>query len=475
MIQAGIVAIIAWGAFAFGAVYDWAYLPLLAACAIVGLLGLAWGRRAPPSAANRAVLIGLLVVLAAGLAQLVPLPSGALKTLSPATDAFLQRYDLAYAMAAFRHPLSIDPRATVLGLMFLGAFVLFLAGLLRAFARAGPRPLVPAIVVLGVLLALVAIIQKAMLGDHAYMGMKIYGFWTPESKLVVPFGPYVNRNHFAGWMLMAIPLAIGYLCALLERGTGRTRPDWRTRLLWLSTPQGGGAMLLIFAIVVMTMAVVMSMSRSGMASLAVAAVLVGWRLLRTLKTSGARLAAAALFVLLIAVPAVWLGLGATVERFSSDSRGSIDTRLRAWRDTRTIIRDFPLAGTGLNTFGTAMVVYQSGSRDVHFQESHNDYLQLLAEGGLLLGIPIVAACVLFVRAVRRRFREGRDDRTTAWIRFGAAAGVLAIAIQSLVEFSLQMPGNAAFFVVLIAIAMHRPPAAPHSGASSSSSSSSSSL
>jgi O-antigen ligase len=264
---------------------------------------------------------------------------------------------------------------------------------------------------------------------------------------------------------MGIPLAIGYLCAQLENGAGSRRRGWRTRLLWFSSPEGGRAVLVGFAVIVMTLSLVMSMSRSGMACLAVAAVLVGGRLLLTLRTPGARLAAAALFVLLIAVPALWLGLGATVDRFSSDSVGSIATRLHAWRDTRAVIRDFPLTGTGLNTFGTAMVLYQSGSRDVHFQESHNDYLQLLAEGGILLGLPILIAALLFVRAVRRRFREGGDDPTTAWIRFGAAAGVLAIALQSLVEFSLQMPGNAAFFVVVLAIAMHRPPAVAHSGAS----------
>jgi hypothetical protein len=457
MIQAGIVLVIAWGALAFGAVYTWAYLPLIAGCAAVGVLGLAWGRRAPGSRSNRATILALLAVIAAALAQLVPLPAGILRTLSPATDAFLQRYNLAYALGTANHPLSIDPHATVLGLGFLAGFLVFLAGMLRAFARSGVRRLVPAIVMLGVVLALIAVIQKALLGDHAYMGMKIYGFWAPESKLVVPYGPYVNRNHFAGWMLMGIPLAIGYLCALLESGTGGAR-DWRSRLLWFSSPQGGRALLISFAVIVMTLSLAMSMSRSGMACLAVAAVLVGWSLLRALPTPGARLAAAALFVVLIAAPTLWVGLDAAVDRFSSDSRGSLETRLHAWKDTRAIIRDFPLTGTGLNTFGTAMVLYQSGTRDVHFQESHNDYLQLLAEGGILLGLPIVVAVLLFVRTVRRRFREGGDDRTTSWIRFGAAAGVLAVALQSLVEFSLQMPGNAAFFVVLVAIAMHRPPA-----------------
>jgi O-antigen ligase len=94
---------------------------------------------------------------------------------------------------------------------------------------------------------------------------------------------------------------------------------------------------------------------------------------------------------------------------------------------------------------------------MHFREAHNDYLQLAAEGGVLLGIPALAAVVLLVRAIRKRFRDDSDDRMTYWLRFGATTGLVAIALQSAVDFSLQMPGNAVLFVVLCAAALHRAP------------------
>ena len=455
MVQVGTVAVVAWGALAFGAVYEWAYIPLLVTCVLLGLLGLASSKQVPIGE-SRAILIGLALTGAASLVQLIPLQASVLRGISPSTDAFLQQYDLGYAVGDATHPLSLDPGATVLGVGFLVALGVFLAGLTRAFTRSGVRRVVFAIAVLGGVIGTIAVVQKLVLGDHAFMGMKIYGFWTPESKLVVPFGPYVNRNHYAGWMVMAIPLASGYLCALLLNAAGRGTLDLRGRVLWLSSPEGGKALLVALAIVIMTLSVGMSMSRSGIGSLVIAMVLVVWRAFHAVGTRRARLAAIGLFILLVCAPVFWVGLNATVERFSSDAVGSVPTRVRAWRNTLSVIRDFPVAGTGLNTFGTAMILYQTGSRDVHFQESHNDYLQLAAEGGLLLGIPILATVILFVRAVRRRFAAADDEGTIGWVRFGAVAGLVAIAVQSMVEFSLQMPGNAVMFVVLLALALHAP-------------------
>lgn len=458
------ILIVAWGALAFGAVYAWAYAPLLAAAAVTGAVGLFEpGRRMPR--ASRRVLVALLCVGAASALQLVPLAPGILEAISPGTAEFLRNYTLRYALAPFAHPLSVDPARTRLGLMFFVALALLLAGLARGLSRSRVRTLTVALIALGAVLAAIGIVQKAVLGDHTYLGMKIYGWWTPESRLVVPFGPYVNRNHFAGWMLMGLPLAIGYLCALVEEGTQRTT-GWRNRLLWLSTSAGGGALLVLAAAGLMSVSLVMSMSRSGMVGFTLAAVVIAGRSLRSVRGTAARLAAVLTLASLLIVPVVTLGIDSTVERLSTDPRGSVETRLRVWRDTRAIIADFPVAGTGLNTFGTATVVYQTGNRDVHFQEAHNDYLQLAAEGGVLLGLPIVAVIVLFVAAVRKRMRDD-IDRTTAWIRFGAVTGIVAVAAQSLVEFSLQMPGNAAMFVVLMAISLHysasRPAGSPDEG------------
>jgi O-antigen ligase len=121
------------------------------------------------------------------------------------------------------------------------------------------------------------------------------------------------------------------------------------------------------------------------------------------------------------------------------------------------MRRFPLTGTGINTYPTVTPFFQAGLVPTPV-EAHSDYLQLAAEGGLLVGVPAVALVVLFAREVRRRFAAAGPSLTSYWLRVGAVAGLVAIAVQETVDFSLQLPGNAVMFAALCTIAVHRPEA-----------------
>jgi O-antigen ligase len=93
---------------------------------------------------------------------------------------------------------------------------------------------------------------------------------------------------------------------------------------------------------------------------------------------------------------------------------------------------------------------------VIYTAAHNDYLQVLAEGGALLTVPAVACIVALAVTIRRRFKE-ETSRSTFWIRAGATIGILTIALQEIGEFSLQIPGNAFLFAVVCAVAIHQTP------------------
>lgn len=328
--------------------------------------------------------------------------------------------------------------------MVLGVFLLALA---RALEGAGVRRLAIGLVGLGTLLAVIGIVQKA-----TFTG-SVYGFWEPTFR-GSPFGPFANKNHFAGWMMMTLSLSLGYFAALVARGMRGVRPGWRARILWFASPDANRAVLVAAAVAVMGLSLVMTLSRSGITCFILALALTGLAVLRRQQSGSKRFVATAYLTLVLTLSIGWAGLDAVARRFAEGSRSG-QSRIEVWNDTLEIVRAFPIAGTGLNTYGTSMLFYQTVQPQLHYREAHNDYLQLAAEGGLLLGIPILLTVGLFVRDVRRRFRESRDDESTYWIRVGAVTGLVAIAFQEIVEFSLQMPGNALLFTVLAAIAIHR--------------------
>jgi O-antigen ligase len=238
---------------------------------------------------------------------------------------------------------------------------------------------------------------------------------------------------------------------------GARSPDWRHRLLWLSSREASATGLTAFASLVMGLSLVLSLSRSGITALTIAIVVSAWLLYRRQPSTSRRTMAALYLGFIIAVAVGSVGLDVVTKRFAFGAWDTIGDRIAVWRDAAHVFRDMPIAGTGLNTFGDAMLEYQTFQPELHYAQAHNDYLQLAAEGGALVGIPILVALCLFVREIRNRFREGADDLTSYWIRVGATTGLIAIALQELVDFSLQMPGNAVLFTVLAAIAIHRSP------------------
>ncbi|MBW8869120.1 MAG: O-antigen ligase family protein, partial [Acidobacteria bacterium] len=318
------------------------------------------------------------------------------------------------------------------------------------FSARGPRTFACALVVLGALVATIGIVQQPLSTG------KIYGFWIPLDG-GTPFGPFVNRNHFAGWMLMALPVTLGLVLGSLSRAMRGVRSRWRDRLVWFSSAEASQLILFAVAAIVMALALVLTMSRSGVTSFALAIALTGAIVARRKWTGGRSGVALAYLGFLVIVVISWVGADVLASRFSDTDWNELNARRGAWADANDIRSRFPLAGTGLNTYGTATVLYQQHDRTRRYTEAHNDYLQLAAEGGLLLTIPAAVCMIAFAVAVRRRF----VDETSAmsyWLRVGAVTGIGSIALQETVEFSLQMPGNAALFAVLCGIALHRAPA-----------------
>jgi O-antigen ligase len=301
----------------------------------------------------------------------------------------------------------------------------------------------------GVVLALIGIVQKPL-----YTGA-IYGVWEPELGRM-PFGPFVNKNHFAGWMLMALPLTLALLSAGIDRSMRGLRPGWRHKILWFSSPEASQLVLVAAAAVVMALSLMLTMSRSGIIAFGLSLLTTSWFVIQAFDSGTRRLAAAACLTLLAIAVVGWTGPETLASRFAAGDWGEFNNRRGAWADAWSVIRHFPLTGTGLNTYWAAALFYQHHELAYFFAQAHNDYLQLAAEGGILLGVPALVCLGVFARDVRRAMREQRGSLAW-WLRAGAVTSLLAIACQEMVEFSLQMPANAVLFAIVCAIALHRPP------------------
>jgi O-antigen ligase len=442
------VVAVCWGAFAIGGAHAWGYWPLAGLALAAGTLGLR--SAAADGGPGRALIGGLVLVALAMSVQLVPLPLAWVATLSPRALPLLENIDFAYGAGLLRtHPLSIDPSATAVALCLYGSFAVFLLGLTRIFAIDLLRRTAEALTVAGVLVALAGIVQKPL-----YAG-RVLGMWQPEMG-AIPFGPFVNRNHFAGWMLMALPLTMALLCAGLQQGMRGLKPGLRYRILWLSSPEANRLILIGAAAVLMAMSLILTMSRSGISALAFSFVLTAWLASRAFAGRSRRGAMLVTLGVVAATTVAWVGVDAIVERFSQTSWSEFGNRRGAWTDAVGVWSAFRLTGTGLNTYPVAARFYQRHDLDRFFGEAHNDYLQVLAEGGLLVAVPAALCLLLVIREVYRRGRAEQPSTTSWWLRRGAITGLVAIALQESVEFSLQMPGNAVLFALLCAVALHRP-------------------
>jgi O-antigen ligase len=277
----------------------------------------------------------------------------------------------------------------------------------------------------------------------------IYGFWQPlDGGGADQAGPFINRNHFGGWIVMSLCVMVGWLLGRIE-GTvpiesrmPRRRPP--------VTDDVGAVLLMGTAVVLGAISLFWIVSRSAITSFGITMALFAWLVLkRQPMSTGKRTFVLGVLAVVPLAGVAWRGVD-VLARWFVDER-SLLSRIDAWRDGWHVVRDFPVLGTGLNTYSPAMFVYQQGNPGFHMAQAHNDYLQLLAEGGLVVTVAAMVTAVLLIIAIRRALYAAQIEVRGYWVRAGAAVGLMAIAFQELVEFSLQIPANAFLFCTLVAI------------------------
>ena len=370
------------------------------------------------------------------LFQEVGLPVSWIDLFSPKTSMFRQHLHVGDEPLR-TIPLSFFPygtRTEFLTWVVFGGFFLFLLHWRPDHESRVNRHLILAILMVGAF--------EALCGLFGFLGVRNPLFAFDEAEGIRSgAGTFVNRNHFVGYLLMVIPLTIGFLFAHEAKQKGRSK-----RLIDRLSSMDGKALLISFSIIVMILALFFSTSRMGILSLFLSFVVV---MILLKGPSGEKLffRRSAFFIGAALLCGVWIGLEAVVGRFFGMAE---DFKLRGmiWTSTFDMIKDFPLFGAGLGTFAQVFPMYRSFHIRGLVTHAENDFLQLASETGLLgFGLLLALFVVLFFKAVLRiRSFSARDPRRYSAI--GGLVGVVAIMFHSHVERIIQVPANAFLYTML---------------------------
>jgi len=418
--------------------YTWPIVP-----ALIGTAGLFFlsGARVGADPKTRSIDVVLVAALAIIGLQMIPLPSVIVRGVSPATAALQD----VYALQPFANwrPLSIHPASTRVSFGLALAAALMFWTSREAFSRGGTRRAARLLGWIGLGCAVVSLAQRATAPKT------VLWKWSVPDPRALPFGLFVDRNQLAMWLILAITLVVGYLAMHVHaRTTKQTKRDLPTVIGILSER---AALMMCACVAVMVLTLAATLSRSGLVGL-VAGGAVGLWLARADRKHVLWASAAAAIVL--AAAAAWLNLEGLAQRIVSTASGSefdATGRVAIWRETARIVRDFPLLGTGAGTFADAMFVYQQSAREVLFNNAHDEYLQLQAEGGIALLMVSLAGVGLTARAARARIAA--DAGAHRYLRIGACAGLAGIAMQSVWEAGLRAPANLLLAAIVAAIAV----------------------
>jgi O-antigen ligase len=277
------------------------------------------------------------------------------------------------------------------------------------------------LIFLGFIVSLLGIIQ------HFTAEGKIY--WFRELTLGGdPFGPYVNRNHFAGFVELVLPVG---LALLVFRGLHRDAFS----MVGLLTIVPLGALIL-------------SGSRGGIVSLAFELGMLVLLARSRKRPEGPRIAALAIVGLAAIALIAWMGAGKAIERFSTVRAGDVSLSRRAsmFRGALHVFMDHPITGAGLGTLVAVYPRYETGYDGRVVDHAHNDYIEALADAGILGGLCCAMFLWILLREARKNF-EAEQGHFSRALHAGAITAVGGLLLHSFVDFNLHIPSNALLFLL----------------------------
>ena len=499
IIHWGLVALIAFTPLAFGTVETWSIALMewgIVTLLLIFALSRLWpsGETAPgppsrrgPALLGLAVPIGLFLLLT--VMQMVPLPLRWLDVISPgsarmytsvdlknwesvqagATEARAGRQDpLLHLEERARRPISVNPGRTRGRVVQLGTLVALFFMVARWADGRRAVSILKAVTVVGFLVAVFGLVQLLTWNGKIYWVRKIP---TVSATTPTAFGPFVNHDHFAGYVEMIIPVALSLAFWLVDKrrapffpGAPPAEGDVWGAVLRDGPDEERGRLsqgtLAVFAGVILIVSLFFSLSRGGILSAFISGSILLILLYRRVASRRLRrLMVVALPVVVIAIMAL-IGAEAIKKQLGTyanlPGEASFQLRLIIWG---RVVRELPAyawVGSGLGTFEDSFAPLTPAGSMKRWDRAHNDYLQLAWETGLVGGLLFLLGASIFVRRYWWPALRGHE-RPIDVFGVGMAVSLLSIALHSAVDFSLQIGANGFLCGLLggLIVALHK--------------------
>jgi O-antigen ligase len=268
---------------------------------------------------------------------------------------------------------------------------------------------------------------------------KLYWIWVSEQGGAI-YGPYVNRNHYAGLMEMLAPFPL---------------------VLAATRFTDGNRKIVVAGIAaLMAASIFLSGSRGGMAAFVAQMLVLGVLLVSRREGSWKQPLMLGAFLAVVIGFLVWMGGNELTQRLISIHSGAREeinggARFTIDRDCLRMLVKRPILGWGLGAFPIVYPEFRSFYTTFFVNQAHNDYLQLLVETGLAGFSIAVWFLVLVFRQAAGKLKDWTETASGA-MTMAALLGCVGILVHSFLDFNLQIPANAALFYVLCAIAASAP-------------------
>jgi len=380
------------------------------------------------------------------LLQVIPLPAGLLRLISPAAYALHANFDPQFATSEFV-TLSIVPgRTAAMALEFAAYFIIGFVVIKTVNRSSQVRALVTVMVACGSFQALYGLYELTTRNPRILFYRKVF---SPNALT----GTFVNRGHLSGYLEMIVPLALGLIIARMSLFSTGAKGLRERILLW--TSKGIFPILIIVAgAALMCLGIVLSNSRSGLVVLVFSLFLFFG--LSVMVSKQARYGHAWLknlikvSFLLLLVLALYQGVDTTIDRFALDDLLS-ENRPVYWSNVVGIVKDFPLFGTGFGVFADVYPAYEKiGSSEMALVHAHNEYLEFLSELGVIGSFFLFGLIFYLVYLIYATWRIRRNPEIKGLV-LGGLVSLAGTGLHAFTDFNLHIPANIVLFTIVLTL------------------------